>query len=64
MTKKELLINEIEQAPEPILEEMLEYVHFLKEKMARQQMETALASESSLGKDWLKPEEDAAWQNL
>ena len=64
MTKKELLINEIEQAPEPLLDEMLEYVHFLKEKMAHHQMETAIASESSLGKDWLKPEEDAAWQNL
>jgi hypothetical protein len=24
----------------------------------------AIASESSLKKDWLKPEEDAAWQNL
>jgi hypothetical protein len=64
MTKKELLINEIEQAPEPILDEMLEYVHFLKEKLTHPQMETAMAGESSLGKDWLKPEEDAAWQNL
>lgn len=26
--------------------------------------ETMLLSESSLAQDWLKPEEDAAWQNL
>jgi hypothetical protein len=26
--------------------------------------ETALLSESSLAKDWLKPEEDEAWKNL
>lgn len=26
--------------------------------------ETALLSESALAKDWLRPEEDAAWQDL
>lgn len=26
--------------------------------------ETAMLSESSLAKDWLRPEEDEAWQNL
>ncbi len=26
--------------------------------------ETAIASEQALAKDWLKPEEDAAWQDL
>ncbi len=27
-------------------------------------METALLSEAILAEDWLKPEEEAAWQNL
>jgi hypothetical protein len=27
-------------------------------------MNIAIASESSLKKDWLKPEEDEVWQNL
>jgi len=27
-------------------------------------MNIDIASESSLKKDWLKPEEDEAWQNL
>ena len=64
MSKKELLIAEIEQVPEPFLDEVLDFVHFLKLKIVREDMENAVASESSLKKDWLKPEEDQAWQNL
>jgi hypothetical protein len=64
MTKKEILLNEIEQVPEPLLDEVLDFVHFLKIKIIRDQMDTAIASESSLKKDWLKPEEDEAWQGL
>ncbi len=64
MSKKELLLNEIEQTPEPLLDELLDYLRFLKSKLARERMETAIASESSLKKDWLRPEEDAAWQSL
>ena len=29
-----------------------------------ERLETAIASETSLGKDWLRPEEDEAWQDL
>lgn len=64
MSKKELLIAEIEQVPEPFLDEVLDFVHFLKLKIVREGMENAVASESSLKKDWLKPEEDQAWKNL
>jgi hypothetical protein len=64
MTKKEILLNEIEQVPEPLLDEVLDFVHFLKIKIIREQMDTAIASESSLKKDWLRPEEDEAWQSL
>ncbi len=64
MSKKELLINEIEQVPEPFLDEVLDFVHFLKTKIIKQGLATSIASESSLKKDWLKPEEDEAWQNL
>lgn len=34
------------------------------EKTVHAKSETAVLSESLLGKDWLKPEEDEAWQNL
>lgn len=30
----------------------------------KEKLDTAIASESSLKKDWLMPEEDEAWQNL
>ena len=64
MSKKELLISEIEQVPESSLDEVLDFVHFLKSKILREKIDTAVASESSLRKDWLLPEEDEAWQGL
>ena len=32
--------------------------------MIKEQLDTAVASESSLKKDWLRPEEDEAWRSL
>ena len=64
MSKKELLLNEINEIPEPLLIEVLDFVHFLKEKAIREKLDIAIMSESSLSKDWLKPEEEEAWQNL
>ena len=64
MNTKDLLINEIEEVPEPLLSEVLDFVHFLKTKILREKLEIAIMSESSLGKDWMNPEEDEAWQSL
>lgn len=64
MGKKELLIKEIDQVPEPFLDEVLNFIHFLKAKIIKEKMDTVIASESSLKKDWLGPEEDEAWQRL
>lgn len=64
MRTKESLINEIEEVPEPLLTEVLDFVHFLKAKIVREKLDVTIMSESSLSKDWLKPEEDEAWQNL
>jgi hypothetical protein len=64
MSTKEILMNAIEEVPEPLLSEVLDFVHFLKAKVIREKLEIAIMSESSLSKDWLKPEEDKAWQNL
>ena len=64
MSKKELLMNELEQVPEPFLDEVLDFVHFLKTKIIKEKLDTSIASESSLKKDWLKPEEDEAWKSL
>lgn len=64
MSRRELLLDEIEQVPEPLLEEVLDFVRFLKTKVARERMDTAIATESSLRKDWLRSEEEEAWQEL
>jgi hypothetical protein len=64
MSKKEILISELDQVPESYLDEVLDFVHFLKSKIRRESIDTAIASESSLRKDWLLPEEDKAWQGL
>lgn len=64
MNTREELINEIEESPELLLSEVLDFVHFLKAKTLREKLDTAIMSESSLGKDWLNPEENEAWQSL
>ncbi len=64
MSTKELLLNEIEHFPEPFLDEVLDFMNFLKTKSVQERLEATVLSESSLKKDWLKPEEDKAWQNL
>jgi hypothetical protein len=65
MTIKEQITQELERLPEPVLKEVLDFVQFLKTKQQQKEMlEITIMSESSLAQDWLKPEEDAAWQNL
>lgn len=64
MTTQEALLNEIQRVPEPMLREILDFIRFLKSKVARERFETALASEPSLARDWLRPEEDEAWRDL
>jgi hypothetical protein len=62
--EKELVIAEIEDLPTPFLQEVLDFVRFLKGKIAQKRLETALLSEPSLSRDWLRPEEDEAWRGL
>ncbi len=64
ITKKELILREIEQVPDDLFEEILEFIRFIRIKSWKESMETAIASESSLKKEWLRPEEDEAWQDL
>jgi len=78
MTRRESLLREIDDFPDSVLDEVADFVHFLKARMARVSasaiiststsasdgLATAVASESSLKKDWLRPEEDEAWQDL
>jgi hypothetical protein len=63
-TKKELVLKEVENMPDVLVDEILDFILFLKTKSSKEIAETLIISESSLSKDWLKPEEEEAWQNL
>lgn len=64
MTTKESLLQSVEELPEDCLRELADHASQLRLKTAHQQVPTALASQDVLAADWLRPEEDAAWQDL
>jgi len=64
MNRRETLIHEMEGLTASDLREVLDFVRFLKTKSLKKRSETLLLSESSLRKDWLRPEEEEAWQDL
>lgn len=64
MTSKEQLVHEIEDAPETLIQEALDFIRYLKHKRVPECLEPALLSEASLARDWLGVEEDQAWRNL
>ncbi len=61
---REKILQETENASDIILSEVLDYLQYLKSKHQQDIPETALLSEAVLQVDWLKPEEEAAWQDL
>jgi len=63
MSKRELIARELDRIPEQDLDKLLAFLRSLKESHAEAAL-PMLAAESSLAKDWLTPEEDAAWDNL
>lgn len=64
MTTKEAILKAVDDLPEECLGELASYAELLRHKTAVQSSPTALASERALAKDWLRPEEDEAWQDL
>ncbi len=63
MSTREVIARELERLPEQDLEKLLGFLRSLKDAHAENAVPT-LAAESSLAKDWLMPEEDAAWASL
>jgi hypothetical protein len=61
---REKIFQETENVSDGILSEVLDYLQYLKGKHQQEIPETALLSEAVLQADWLKPEEEAAWQDL
>ena len=64
MNRREMLIRETEGLTASDLQEVLDFVRFLKTKSLKKRSETLTFSESSLRKDWFRPDEDEAWQDL
>lgn len=63
MSTRELIAQELGRLSERDLDRLLAFVRKLEEDQA-EAAAPALAAESALAKDWLCPEEDAAWANL
>lgn len=63
MSTRDVIARELERLPEQDLPKLLEFLRPLQEAQAENVMPT-LAAESALAKDWLTPEEDAAWASL
>ena len=64
MTKRAVLLNEIETLPAACIDEVVDFVALIKQRNMLQIPETMLMSEAALSKDWDTPEEDKAWANL
>ena len=64
MTAIKNLMAEIETLPTKHIEEVINFVGFLKLKSLQPIPETMILSQSALSKDWDSPEEDAAWADL
>ena len=58
------LVSEIETLPPDNIQEVLNFVGYLKHKKNLTTSETMLLSEKSLDMDWDTPEEDKAWADL
>ncbi|NOT11267.1 MAG: DUF2281 domain-containing protein [Methylococcaceae bacterium] len=55
----------IRALPEPMQQEVFDFIKFMHTKVARQSLpskyESTLLSEQALAVDWSRPEEDEAW---
>ena len=63
MSKREFIARELDRVPEQDLDKLLAFLRLLSEAH-REAAVPVLAAESVLARDWLTPEEDAAWANL
>ena len=61
---KEEVLRKLNEVPDFLMEEISDFIEFLKTRVVKERFEATLLSESSLAKDWLKPEEDKAWKDL
>ena len=64
MTDRAVLLQEIETLPVSCLDDVVNFVAWIKHRKLSLIPETMLLSEASLSKDWDTPAEDEAWAEL
>ena len=64
MSNRAVLLKEIETLPVSCLDDVVDFVAWIKQRKFSNRPETMLLSEAALAKDWETPEEDEAWANL
>jgi hypothetical protein len=64
MSSQNTLLRELDTLPPSYVDEVFDFVAYLKQKHLASISETALLSEAALSKDWDSPEEDEAWASL
>ena len=64
MAAMKQLVREIETLPQDYIQEVFNFVSYLKHRRLITASETMLMSEKSLAVDWDTPEEDDAWADL
>jgi len=67
MSTREALSEEIKNIPDALLNELYDYLLFLKYKKSEKRKDNIpvqTASEKVLSREWDTPEEDEAWKNL
>jgi len=64
MSNRAVLLHEIETLPVNCINEVVDFVAWIKHRKLSQIPETMLLSETALSKDWDTPEEDEAWASL
>ena len=64
MSTRELIERELAELPEPLQQEVYDFVRFLRSRRDEERFNGLLVSESALAKDWNTPEEDKAWSSL
>ncbi|MCF8371101.1 MAG: hypothetical protein K9H64_05725 [Bacteroidales bacterium] len=61
---KRLIIDEIDNLPDNLAQELLDFIKNLRFTKRKEKILTAVASEEVLSKDWLSPEEEEVWRDL
>ena len=64
MANRAVLLREIETLPAACLDDVVDFVAWIKHRKLQQMPEPMLLSEAALSKDWHTPEEDEAWAGL